>query len=177
MNTQFVILETEGTRAAVDNTSNAPVPTWAQGLEQELLLVSRHMTVVTAVEEGWQLDRSAYLTLSRLEIGGPPTVKELATALGLDVSTVNRQTVSMLSKGFLEHMLDPNGGVARKLNPTKEGLRLLHSDRAMRIEGIERLVDDWNHQDRESLVAVLRRLNERMEERVGMSWPRNTRSN
>jgi DNA-binding MarR family transcriptional regulator len=156
----------------VSDGADEATTAWARGLEQELLLLSRHMTVVTAVEEGWQLDRSAYLLLSRLENGGPLSIKGLAASLGLDVSTVNRQTGSLLRKGLVERILDPAGGIARKLNPTSEGLRLLHSDRTMRLVAINRLVADWDLADQESLVAVLRRLNERMEERLGISWPR-----
>jgi len=152
--------------------ADGPSKNWQLGLERELLLVSRNTTIVTTIEEGWQLDRSAYLLLARLEIDGPLSIKGLAERLGLDTSTVNRQTSSLLSSGLIERILDPNGGVARQLSPTELGLRLLREDRASRLVAISRLVDDWDLADVERLVLVLRRLNERLEERIGISWPR-----
>ena len=60
-----------------------------RGLEREITLMARHTTLVTKRWlEQQALDRSAYLLLSRLEIGEPMTLKELADSFGLDVSTI-----------------------------------------------------------------------------------------
>ena len=144
-----------------------------RGLEREITLMARHTTLVTKRWlEQQALDRSAYLLLSRLEIGEPMTLKELADSFGLDVSTINRQTAALVRQGLAERIPDPQGGTARKLRPTDGGLRALRSDRQHNVDGINSLVADWDEKDRRDLVTLLRRLNEQIEDRQGLSWPR-----
>lgn len=144
-----------------------------RGLERELTLMARH----TALVSQWRmpdraLDRSAYLLLSRLEIGEPMTLRELSEAFGLDVSTVNRQTAALVRQGLAERIADADGGTARRLRPTERGLAALRSDRDQNVEGVTSLVSDWDDQDRRDLVTLLRKLNEKIEERQGLNWPR-----
>ncbi|MFD4181542.1 MarR family winged helix-turn-helix transcriptional regulator [Rhodococcus sp. NPDC058514] len=144
-----------------------------RGLEREITLMARHATLVNKMWlERQALDRSAYLLLYRLEISEPMTLKELADAFGLDVSTVNRQTAALVRHGLAERILDPQGGTARRLRPTDRGLRELRSDRQHNVDGITSLVADWDETDRRDLVSLLRRLNEQIEERQGLNWPR-----
>lgn len=144
-----------------------------RGLEREMALLARHTALVNkARAAAAELDRSAYLLLSRLEAGDPMTLGELADAFGLDVSTVNRQTAALLRDGFAERIADPDGGTARKLRPTAAGLAALRRDRARNVDGISELLDDWSDADRRDLLALLRRLNEEIERRQGVSWPR-----
>lgn len=144
-----------------------------RGLERELTLMARH----TALVSQWRmpdraLDRSAYLLLSRLELGEPMTLRELSEAFGLDVSTVNRQTAALVRQGLAERIADVDGGTARRLRPTERGLEALRSDRDQNVEGVTSLVADWDDQDRRDLVTLLRKLNEKIEERQGLNWPR-----
>lgn len=144
-----------------------------RGLERELTLMARH----TALVSQWRmpdraLDRSAYLLLSRLEIGEPMTLRELSEAFGLDVSTVNRQTAALVRQGLAERIVDADGGTARRLRPTERGLEALRSDRDQNVEGVTSLVSDWDDQDLRDLVTLLRKLNEKIEERQGLNWPR-----
>ncbi|MFF0815697.1 MarR family winged helix-turn-helix transcriptional regulator [Rhodococcus sp. NPDC003318] len=144
-----------------------------RGLEREMVLLARHITLVNKAHAAEQeLDRSAYLLLSRLEISEPMTLGELAASFGLDVSTVNRQTAALLRDGFAERIADPDGGTARRLRPTEAGLAALRRDRSSKIDGLNDLLADWDEADRRSLVVVLRRLNEEIERRQGLSWPR-----
>ncbi|MFE3291349.1 MarR family winged helix-turn-helix transcriptional regulator [Rhodococcus sp. NPDC059234] len=153
---------------------DTPVPAdTSRRLEREISLLARHTALANKNRvAGQDLDRSAYLLLSRLELSEPMTLKDLADAFGLDVSTVNRQTAALLRQGLAERIADPAGGTARKLRPTAEGLRMLRSDRQRTITGIDALVTDWDERDRQSLVALLRRMNEEIERRQGLSWPR-----
>lgn len=143
-----------------------------RGLEREIALLARHTALVNKSLSAQELDRSAYLLLSRLEIGDPMTLKELADAFGLDISTVNRQTAALLRHGLAEKIPDPDGGAARRLRPTAAGLAALGRDRTRNIDGINALVGDWDERDRRDLVALLRRLNEGIERRQGLHWPR-----
>lgn len=147
---------------------------FGRDLEREIALIARHTALVNKhwiAQQG--LDRSAYLLLARLELGGPMTLKELADAFGLDISTVNRQTAALTRGGLAERIPDPDGGTARRLRPTEEGLAALHRDRARNIDGITELVHGWAEADRSDLVALLRRLNEEIERKQGVHWPRN----
>nr|MDT0667208.1 MarR family transcriptional regulator [Micromonospora sp. DSM 115978] len=115
-------------------------------IERELMLVNRH-SVLSAVRrqrphEG--LERSAYVLLSRIEAEGPMSISDLAEAFGLAASTVNRQTAAMLRAGLVERILDPDGGLARKLAVTEHGLSRLHQDREYATSGLAGLVADWD---------------------------------
>jgi DNA-binding MarR family transcriptional regulator len=59
--------------------------------------------------------------------GGPRTMKEISAELGLEQSTVNRQTNAALKAGYLERV-DQDGKGARMLTPTDEGYDLFASD-------------------------------------------------
>lgn len=141
-------------------------------LEEELLLLGRHTVFLTRDARSEALDRSAYLLLSRLERDEPLTIKDLAEALGLDVSTINRQVGALLRQQLVERSAHPAEGGARPLRPTAEGLRRLTGDRDRHIRAMRVLLDDWDAADVETLVSSLRRLNQRIEERQGLSWPR-----
>ncbi|WP_127940829.1 MarR family transcriptional regulator [Nonomuraea polychroma] len=70
-----------------------------------------------------RLERSSYILLRRLEADGPMSIGQLAQAFALDASTVNRQAAVLLRGGLAERIPDPEGGMARKLRVTEEGLR------------------------------------------------------
>lgn len=142
------------------------------GLEREIALLARHTALVNRALSAQELDRSAYLLLSRLELADPMTLKDLADAFGLDVSTINRQTAALIRHGLAERIADPDGGTARRLRPTRAGLAALDRDRTRNVEGINALVQDWDEGDRRSLVSLMRRLNEEIERRQGLRWPR-----
>ncbi|MFJ5927177.1 MarR family winged helix-turn-helix transcriptional regulator [Kitasatospora sp. NPDC092948] len=143
-------------------------------IEREMMLLSRHQVLATARTSGGadSLDRSAYTLLSRIETEGPLTIGQLAEAFGLDTSTVNRQTAAMLRAGLVDRIPDPDGGVARKLRITEEGLRRLHNDRDWSIQGLARVVDDWTAEDLAGFAETLERFNRDIEKIQGRPWPR-----
>jgi DNA-binding MarR family transcriptional regulator len=142
-------------------------------IERELRLIGRHVAM-GAFAEGpdRRLDRSAYLLLSRIEIEGPMSIGQLAEAFGLDTSTVNRQTAALLRSGVAERIPDPDGGMARKVRITDEGLRRLHADRTWAIDGLGVVLADWSHDDLAAFARVLARFNIAIEEKEGRFWPR-----
>ncbi|MFD7644730.1 MarR family winged helix-turn-helix transcriptional regulator [Kitasatospora sp. NPDC059795] len=143
-------------------------------IEREMMLLSRHQVLATARTSGSSdsLDRSAYTLLSRIETEGPLTIGQLAEAFGLDTSTVNRQTAAMLRAGLVDRIPDPDGGVARKLRITEDGLRRLHRDRDWSIQGLARVVDDWSAEDLAAFAGILERFNRDIEKIQGRPWPR-----
>ncbi|GAA4877538.1 MarR family winged helix-turn-helix transcriptional regulator [Kitasatospora terrestris] len=143
-------------------------------IEREMMLLSRHQVLATARTSSGpdSLERSAYTLLSRIETEGPLTIGQLAEAFGLDTSTVNRQTAAMLRSGLVERIPDPDGGMARKLQITAEGLRRLRQDRDWSIEGLSRVVTDWTADDLAAFAEALERFNRDIEKLQGRPWPR-----
>ncbi|MEV4560248.1 MarR family transcriptional regulator [Kitasatospora sp. NPDC049285] len=142
-------------------------------IEREMMLLNRHQVLATArTAAPDSLERSAYTLLSRIETEGPLTIGQLAEAFGLDTSTVNRQTAAMLRAGLVDRIPDPDGGLARKLQITEEGLRRLHQDREWSIEGLARVVADWTPAELASFAEVLERFNRDIEHLQGRPWPR-----
>lgn len=140
-------------------------------LEQELTLLARHQLSSAQHTPDLTLDRSGYQLLSRLELGAL-TLKQLAEAFRLDISTVNRQIATLRTKGLVERVSDPDGGIARLLRPTEQGLALLHRDRTVRHGQVSQVVVDWTPQDIELLHELLSRFNSSIEDLEGQAWPR-----
>jgi DNA-binding MarR family transcriptional regulator len=146
-----------------------------QAIERELTLLGRHQMMVTHKSYGAQLDRSAYLLLTRLEIEGPMSVSQLAEAFGLDTSTVTRQTAAMLRSGLAERIPDPEGGMARKLRVTALGTERLAADRAWAYQGLQRVLDGWPPQDVQRLAEALAQFNNSVEQLAGRARPQAAR--
>lgn len=145
-------------------------------LEQELMLLGRHSALKSSYGEGTdadvQLERSAYILLSRIELDGPLSIGQLAEAFGLDTSTVNRQTAAMLRAGLAERIPDPGGGMARKLRITAEGERRMRAHRSWVHAGLDDLLAEWSPQEVADFCRFLTRFNEAIEEKEDRPWPR-----
>ncbi len=140
-------------------------------IEFELTLMSRYHTM--SRQRGDQkLERSAYLILGRLELEPPMSLKELAEAFRLDISTINRQVGALQRNGFVERLADPDGGVARKIRPTAKGLTQLHEDRDLNRHGIGSVLERWSGDDIRDLRDLLTRFNRDIEQIEGQLWPR-----
>ncbi|MGF7121130.1 MarR family winged helix-turn-helix transcriptional regulator [Rhodococcus sp. BE178] len=140
-------------------------------IEYELTLLSRYHALAQQ-RGGQKLDRSAYLILARLELEQPMSLKELAEAFVLDISTINRQVGALERHGFVERVADPDGGVARKVRPTESGLDRLHLDRDLNRTGIGRVLGGWDVDEIRLLRDMLVRFNRGVEEIEGQPWPR-----
>ena len=140
-------------------------------LEQELTLLARHQLASTQHVPDLALDRSGYQLLSRLEYGAL-TLKQLAAAFRLDVSTVNRQIAALRRKGLVERVPDPDGGLARLLRPTPAGLELLAADRTTRHRQVQQVLAGWDAAEVAELHRLLARFNASIEELEGQPWPR-----
>ncbi|ADI06960.1 putative HTH-type transcriptional regulator [Streptomyces bingchenggensis BCW-1] len=121
---------------------------------------------------GARLDRSAYFLLSFLDTEGALSIGQLADALGLDVSTVNRQTGALLRAGLLERIPDPKGGLARKLRATTLGAERLAADRERRRAGLARVLASWTPEEVRRFEDALTRFNREVEADEGRTWPR-----
>ncbi|MFE0106238.1 MarR family winged helix-turn-helix transcriptional regulator [Streptomyces sp. NPDC059009] len=146
----------------------------AQRVEFEAMLLSRHGYLFGSRTRaaGWQLDRSAYILLTRLRMDGPQSISQLSDAFGLDTSTLNRQTAAMMRAGLVERIPDPGGGIARKFRVTEQGEESLDADRACNLQILEKLLDDWTAEEVATFAADLERFNHAIERLDGRPWPR-----
>ncbi|KAA9152324.1 MarR family transcriptional regulator [Amycolatopsis acidicola] len=137
------------------------------------MVLGRHQHMgAPSRRDGGELDRSAYILLSRIRIEGPMSIGQLSEAFGLDTSTINRQTGAALKAGLLERIPDPEGGMARKFRLTGEGERRLDEARATAVRGLERVLADWTAEEVAEFAAYLKRFNTDIEKRHGRPWPR-----
>lgn len=156
---------------AVPGTTKADVAATVDLLEQELTLLARHQLASTQHTPDLDLDRSGYQLLSRLELSAL-SLKQLAEAFRLDVSTVNRQIAALRRKDLVERIADPGGGVAQLLRPTARGLALLRKDRAVRHGHVSRVLETWEPAEVEALHRALAKFNSSIESLEGQAWPR-----
>ncbi|WP_316529030.1 MarR family winged helix-turn-helix transcriptional regulator [Kitasatospora brasiliensis] len=141
----------------------------------EFLVFARHRDlsqVDNRRPEGSQLERSAYILLSRVDAEGPMSIGQLSDAFGLDVSTLNRQTAALTGAGLLERIPDPDGGIARKFRLTEEGGRRLGEEREAHVRALDLVMSDWSQEDVDSFADFLRRFNTGIERIDGRPWPR-----
>ncbi|MEV7598183.1 MarR family transcriptional regulator [Kitasatospora sp. NPDC089797] len=140
----------------------------------EFLVFARHrdLSQVDNRPEGSQLERSAYILLSRVDAQGPMSIGQLSDAFGLDVSTLNRQTAALTGAGLLERIPDPEGGMARKFRLTEEGRQRLGEERTAHVRALNLVMADWPEADILGFADYLRRFNTSIESIDGRSWPR-----
>ncbi|MGW3908528.1 MarR family winged helix-turn-helix transcriptional regulator [Streptomyces sp. NPDC005056] len=142
-------------------------------VEYEQMLLSRHGLVHHRnVRREGGLERSAYILLSRIRIQGPMSIGELSAALGLDTSTLNRQTGAAMRSGLVDRIPDPDVGMARKFRITDKGASLLDEERERTVDNLDRVMADWSDEDIAGFAAYLKRFNTDIERLAGRPWPR-----
>ncbi|WP_067545066.1 MarR family winged helix-turn-helix transcriptional regulator [Nocardia crassostreae] len=138
-------------------------------VEFETMLLGRY-TLVTRTSRS--LDRSAYTLLSRLRDQESMSIGQLSEALGLEASTLRRQTAAMMRDGLIERIPDPDGGMARRFQVTPEGVRQLDNERTENVKALEVSMADWSADDVAAFAGYLRRFNTDIEHMTGRPWPR-----
>lgn len=146
----------------------------ARRIELEMVLLNRHSIFdgPRKADAHKKVDRSAYVVLTRIDLDGPLSIGELSAALGLDTSTVNRQTAAMLKAGLIERIPDPDGGMARKLAMTSEGAARLAYARDRTVESLGRVMAGWTEDEAADFARMLERFNRGIEALEGRPWPR-----
>ncbi|MDH6282347.1 DNA-binding MarR family transcriptional regulator [Rhodococcus sp. LBL1] len=143
-------------------------------IEFETMVLGRHLRLNSPRprRSTGQLDTSAYILLSRLSMEGPMSIGQLSDALGLDTSTLHRQTTAILGSGLVERIPDPDGGMARKFRITPEGQSRLDAERAGSIDALDKVMENWEPDDVAAFAAYLERFNIDIEKLDGRPWPR-----
>lgn len=110
------------------------------------------------------IERAAYAILFYLVNNGPQRTSALADALHSDISTVSRQSSTLVQHGLVERTADPEDGRATLLAPTGEGQRVFEENRKLRARWIASMLQEWPRGDRVAVASLLDRLNAEMEQ-------------
>jgi DNA-binding MarR family transcriptional regulator len=109
------------------------------------------------------LDRLAYAVLFCLVHDGPQRTGKLAEQLHAEISTISRQTRSLVSHGMVERRADPVDGRACVLAATEEGVRVFEETRLQRNLWLAGILADWSQGERTALITLLDKLNAEIE--------------
>jgi DNA-binding MarR family transcriptional regulator len=135
-------------------------------LQYQVAILARRVEQVRIGGVGDQrnsMDRAAFLLLHRLERTGAVGVKALATAMGIDSSTVTRQVAPLVDAELVNRVPNPCDGRAVLLELSPLGRRRLEEVRVSRQTLMRELVADWSEPDQELFCALLTRFNESMQ--------------
>lgn len=105
------------------------------------------------------LERSAYLTLSRLDEHGPAGLHEIADHLRLDASTVTRQVLQLEEAGFVERGRDEADARRSVIAISAAGRDALEHSRAARWEVYADVLGSWTSDELTTLAGSLQHLN------------------
>ncbi len=110
------------------------------------------------------LDYGTYLFfLAICDAQGQVRGADLAEAMGVHKSTASRAVAALVNYGLVEQHPDPSDGRARLLVPTEAAAARLRDYRSETHERLVRLLDDWEGDDIDMFVGLLRRFNDRAE--------------
>lgn len=134
-------------------------------LEFALTMLGRHSAVAPRSDRGPEhradlLDRGAYLLMSRIEDAGETSIDQLGAAFRLELSTVSRAASAMVRNNLLARINgDGNKAPASALfQLTPRGRERLYRHRARRIDGLRRVLDQWEPRDIAELATYVGRL-------------------
>ena len=134
-------------------------------IEQQLTVLLRRVQRIHMVTGSGDvhLERSSYGILCQLADEGPQRLGSLATAFGLDPSTITRQVQALESLGLAERSTDPTDRRASILDLTGEGRVALDRTRQHRRDRLRQALADWEASDREEFARLLTKFNESVE--------------
>jgi len=136
-----------------------------QQIEQQMTVLLRRVQRIHILTSSGEmdLDRSAYGILCRLADQGPQRLGSLATAFGLDPSTITRQVQALEKAGLAARSADSADRRASILNLTGEGRNVLDRTRDHRRQRLEVILCDWTDEDRARLGELLAKFNASMD--------------
>lgn len=106
-----------------------------------------------------ELEDSAFAILLTLSDGQSRTLRELSCALHLEQSTINRQVNAAINHGYLERYA-VDGQASRLIRPTAAGSAAFYRDGMLRVERLNRVLDDLRPGTPEGLLLELRAYND-----------------
>jgi DNA-binding MarR family transcriptional regulator len=130
-------------------------------IEQQLTMLFRRAQRVhiTGSHAEIELDRSAYAILCRLDDEGPQRLGALATAFGLDPSTITRQVQSLERAGLAGRSTDARDRRVSMLTLSESGRQAVQATRQNRRDQLKELLTDWSEEEVETFATLLERFN------------------
>ena len=130
-------------------------------IEQQITVLLRrvqriHLSTTTG---DVNLERSAYGIMCKLADEGPQRLGALATAFGLDPSTITRQVQALEEIGLAARKTDPSDRRASILDLTDTGREVLDSTRTRRRTKLQRALSDWPESDLTDFGRLLKEFN------------------
>ena len=130
-------------------------------VETEMAVLARALERVHRRSELYRdLDRASYLIARTLEATGPVSINGLASALGLDATTVTRQVATMEAARLVLRRPDPRDGRVTLISLSQPGRRVMRAVQLARKERVANLLRDWTDDDRRDLGRLLARFND-----------------
>lgn len=109
------------------------------------------------------LERSAYGIMCQLADEGPQRLGALASAFGLDPSTITRQVRDLETAGFAFRQTDPSDRRAFVLDLTPCGREVLHQSREHRRSKLQEALSNWSSRDLNDFGRLLQEFNTSMD--------------
>jgi DNA-binding MarR family transcriptional regulator len=130
-------------------------------IEQQITVLLRrvqriHLSTTTG---DVNLERSAYGIMCKLADEGPQRLGALATAFGLDPSTITRQVQALEEIGLADRKTDPTDRRASILDLTEEGRQILDTTRTRRRDRLQKALADWPDTDLATFGRLLKEFN------------------
>jgi DNA-binding MarR family transcriptional regulator len=132
-----------------------------QKIEQQMtMLLRRVQNIHLSTSSGdMHLERSAYGIMCQLADEGPQRLGALASAFGLDPSTITRQVKALEDAGLAARETDPTDRRASILDLTPEGREALETTRMHRRGRLFEAMSDWTAEERTEFGHLLERFN------------------
>jgi DNA-binding MarR family transcriptional regulator len=142
-------------------------------IEQQITVLLRrvqriHLSTTTG---DVNLERSAYGIMCKLADEGPQRLGALATAFGLDPSTITRQVQALEEIGLADRTTDPSDRRASILDLTPTGREVLDSTRARRRSRLQEALADWPESDLTDFGRLLKEFNASLDRLLEESTP------
>ncbi|NUS95076.1 MAG: MarR family transcriptional regulator [Nocardia sp.] len=142
-------------------------PSTAQGILDELFLISRALRRSLAQPEEGRLLPGGISVLVNLESTGPCRQVELADRIGISASAMSRHITELVADGYVLRNTDPRDGRAIRVEVSPAGHELLGRIRESRIRGLQEVLADWSVEDAEHAHQILSTLRGRLIARDG----------
>jgi DNA-binding MarR family transcriptional regulator len=142
-------------------------------IEQQITVLLRrvqriHLSTTTG---DVNLERSAYGIMCKLADEGPQRLGALATAFGLDPSTITRQVQALEEIGLADRKTDPSDRRASILDLTPNGRAVLDDTRARRRSRLQAALSDWPEADLTDFGRLLKEFNASLDRLLEESTP------
>ncbi|MGV2289135.1 MarR family transcriptional regulator [Trinickia sp. YCB016] len=122
-------------------------------------------------EAGISLDRALFPLIVAVERFGPIGMVDLAGRVGRDHTTISRQVAKLESLGLVERRAGANDGRVRQVIVTPKGKAMTDAVDAARDRLGQTLFIDWERQEVDELVRLMRKFAEDIEAHTSGTGP------